>query len=137
MNATKYLCFWLVALIDEISIFTMKSLIDLVDLIDWPLAFILDCFILAWEIAFLDCSFAAESSTEFTELLITMISNSHQSVVIVEHDSEAIHESKIAVALEAGEGSDDIVVIREGTCEFDKREVVVWHIHLQQFDKFH
>ena len=97
----------------------MKSLVDLIDFIYWPLAFIRHSFILIGKVALLDCSFTTESSAKLTKLLISMISNCDQSVVIVEHYSKPIHKPKIAIGLKARKSSNNIVMIRKIAGKFD------------------
>lgn len=89
----------------------MKSLVYCINLIRWPLSFILYCLILVGEVTLLDCSIATKSSPKFTQLFVPMISNCDQPIVIVKDNGKSIHEPKVAIAFEARKSPNNIVMV--------------------------
>lgn len=114
----------------------MNALIDLVDFLDWSLAFIFDG-LSCCEVALFCCSFRGKLSAELAELLVPMLTDGHKSIVAIEDNCQTVDIAKVAVILEARKGLDWVMVARKRTGKLDKRKVMFGHIDLQEFDELH
>lgn len=114
----------------------MDPLIDLINLLNWPLALILNRFS-SCKIALLRCSFRGKPSSELAQLFILMLSDCHKSIIAIEHNRQAVDIPKVAVILEARKGLDRIIVAGKRARKLDKRKVMFRDIYLQELDELH